>query len=687
MQESEAVTTTETLVVNIENVLKHSGKWEDFLESFGSQSSDFDRIHLLLNTKEVDELIVPKLIKEGKSVLKAESLRAIGNQHFKLAHYEKALECYSQAICLAPAPENDSSNSSVLALSFGNRSAAFFHLKQFTLCLQDIENALEVGFPTGSVYKLLDRKGKCCLFLKRKHEAIEAFEQAKLSLEESMGIQDKGKEDMRSLINQFIKKCQTLSDVSNTAEKVEMYVHTEIPSLPVYNSKIPCAADFVQLCYDERRGRGLYAARAIKVGEVLIVEKPYSSVVLSDHTLTHCHHCCLRCFVPLPCHHCSDVVFCSKACRKAAWELYHAVECSVVKTLHEADVRLGHLAYKMVAKAGFDYLLRERENLEHPNQQDLSLLGCDQNGVYDSENYATMYHLVNHSEKRSPKDLWPRAVNAVFLLKSLMQMSFFPPYTEDEGEAQKRTHDVCYIGGHILRHLQMLPCNAHEVSEMQVNIQEPSQSQTLEIGSAIYPVLSLINHSCDPSVVRHSYGDVCIVRSIRNISKGEELLDNYGALYPVMEYPVRQKHLKKQYFFDCQCEACIKNWPLYVDIPKDVINFYCERCHGCVPVPSLGQARQMESMACKECGHHQNIRGQILKVGGLEEGYQEALHKVIFGLDVSRDTLARLVQYLRVVDKHVHRPFSSHNDCQEAIKMCYAYKANAFPRLKISEQK
>ncbi|PVD33736.1 hypothetical protein C0Q70_04996 [Pomacea canaliculata] len=640
MQESEAVTTTETLVVNIENVLKHSGKWEDFLESFGSQSSDFDRIHLLLNTKEVDELIVPKLIKEGKSVLKAESLRAIGNQHFKLAHYEKALECYSQAICLAPAPENDSSNSSVLALSFGNRSAAFFHLKQFTLCLQDIENALEVGFPTGSVYKLLDRKGKCCLFLKRKHEAIEAFEQAKLSLEESMGIQDKGKEDMRSLINQFIKKCQTLSDVSNTAEKVEMYVHTEIPSLPVYNSKIPCAADFVQL--------------AMMRGEA---------------------------------EDCMQLGPSSKACRKAAWELYHAVECSVVKTLHEADVRLGHLAYKMVAKAGFDYLLRERENLEHPNQQDLSLLGCDQNGVYDSENYATMYHLVNHSEKRSPKDLWPRAVNAVFLLKSLMQMSFFPPYTEDEGEAQKRTHDACYIGGHILRHLQMLPCNAHEVSEMQVNIQEPSQSQTLEIGSAIYPVLSLINHSCDPSVVRHSYGDVCIVRSIRNISKGEELLDNYGALYPVMEYPVRQKHLKKQYFFDCQCEACIKNWPLYVDIPKDVINFYCERCHGCVPVPSLGQARQMESMACKECGHHQNIRGQILKVGGLEEGYQEALHKVIFGLDVSRDTLARLVQYLRVVDKHVHRPFSSHNDCQEAIKMCYAYKANAFPRLKISEQK
>ena len=56
------------------------------------------------------------------------------------------------------------------------------------------------------------------------------------------------------------------------------------------------------------------------------------------------------------------------------------------------------------------------------------------------------------------------------------------------------------------------------------------------------------------------------------------------------------------------------------------------------------------------------------------------LFKVIFSLETEGDVLPRLVQFLRVVDKYVHRPVSCHNDCQEAVKMCYAYKANAFPR-------
>nr|KAG5699183.1 hypothetical protein BaRGS_012704 [Batillaria attramentaria] len=338
----------------------------------------------------------------------------------------------------------------------------------------------------------------------------------------------------------------------------------------------------------------------------------------------------------------------------------------------------------MVAKAGYDYLMSQRDALEYPPQKDPGQFGLDEKGVYDSENYATMYHLVGHSDKHTVKCIFSRAVKAIFLLRCLEQTSFFPALDDRPDSAEKRRVDACYIGSHILRHLQMLPCNAHEVSELGINWEEPSASPTLEIGSAIYPVLSLINHSCDPSVVRHSYADVCVVRAIRSIPAGEEIYDNYGALHPVMDYAARQKHLKKQYFFDCACEACVKNWPLYIDIPRDSVNFYCENCRGRVPVPAIANANSLDTMACLDCGKKQNIRGHILKVGSLERSFQEALHKVIFSLDVEGDALQHLVHFLRVVDKYVHRPFSSHNDCQEAIKLCYAYKGNAYPRTKRS---
>ena len=79
-------------------------------------------------------------------------------------------------------------------------------------------------------------------------------------------------------------------------------------------------------------------------------------------------------------------------------------------------------------------------------------------------------------------------------------------------QAQTNDSDIndidTYIGGLLLRHIQQLVCNAHAITEVQVTpagegtlVEETSQ---VRVATAIYPTASLMNHSCDPTIIsRH----------------------------------------------------------------------------------------------------------------------------------------------------------------------------------------
>ena len=60
-----------------------------------------------------------------------------------------------------------------------------------------------------------------------------------------------------------------------------------------------------------------------------------------------------------------------------------------------------------------------------------------------------------------------------------------------------------WIGALLLKQLQLVQFNAHEVSDLQI-----AHSGTIEnaksvfLGAAIYPTVALFNHSCEPGIVR-----------------------------------------------------------------------------------------------------------------------------------------------------------------------------------------
>lgn len=84
-----------------------------------------------------------------------------------------------------------------------------------------------------------------------------------------------------------------------------------------------------------------------------------------------------------------------------------------------------------------------------------------------------------------------------------------------------------FAGTLLLKYIMAVASNAHEISEL-IEVDNGSEvgitTESLEVGAALYPLLSLTNHSCDPNVVRHSYGDAVVLRSIQAITKGEQVI-------------------------------------------------------------------------------------------------------------------------------------------------------------------
>lgn len=650
----------------IESHLKSSGSYSQFLEEFGNSKTDEERVRYLYKQPIVHEVIKPVQKYATKSANESVSLRNVGNSFFQKKEYKKALDCYSKSVLKAPISE-DGEPSLELALAFANRSAVLFHMKLYQSCLLDVQLALKHSYPEHLKYKLFEREGRCHFQLRHKEEAVKSFNKALSFLEKTI-LEEEKKAKITTDIQQQLMKCDNLKackKLEKTALDFNRF-HEAVPCVDGEINKVfPCASESVGCRESVDMGRGIFAEQDINVGEVLIVEKPFTSVVIKDHRMTHCAHCCNRVLSPLPCQQCSGVVYCSHQCRIESWDSYHYAECKYLDAIQDAQLGLGHLALRMVIKAGDRYLSQYKMSEPDPK-------GFNDTGVYDSNNYNTVYQLVNHSESRTTEDLLKRTISAVFLLKCLEKTAFFTENVDNEA-VDKQEHS--YIGGHILRHIQMLPCNAHEVSELALKPGFLPQSETIEVGSAIYPMLSLFNSSCDPAVVRHSYGDKCVVRAIKNITKGQEIFDNYGALYPITERSERISRLSPQYHFECSCVPCQEDWPLYFDIPNDIPSFKCTKCpKGSVSVPSDNKT---EMAKCSVCHTKQDITNKIVSFYRSGQSYRGALENVLRGEKLD-EALPVLEQHLQFMFKYLCQPWRDVNDCQESIKQCYAVKANCF---------
>ncbi|WRX30413.1 SET domain - like 10, partial [Theobroma cacao] len=112
------------------------------------------------------------------------------------------------------------------------------------------------------------------------------------------------------------------------------------------------------------------------------------------------------------------------------------------------------------------------------------------------------------------------------------------------------THEGC-LNGNILRithgtNFPLLSCNAHAIVDIEME----------QLGIGLYPVMSIINHSCLPNAVLVFEGKLAVLRAIAPVDEGDEVLISYIDLGRTTRF--RQDDLNGKYHFTCSCPRCCK---------------------------------------------------------------------------------------------------------------------------------
>ncbi|XP_053313081.1 SET and MYND domain-containing protein 4 [Spea bombifrons] len=521
-------------------------EWQDWVHQKWSQLDSYEKGKWCWSMRlQAEEDILDRLSRDlsvRKDPCAVLFYKQEGNKRFGKKQYTAAAVLYSKAISHANPGTED------MAVCYANRSAVLLHLSLYSACLEDIERAKEHGIPERIRNKIIHRQAEC----------LERLRQSSST------------------------KCDQPNRGLCTDDLVDKLEELHLNS----NSRLTNSSSSLTLQFSTSKGRHLVASQDIQQGETMIWEDAYVSVIIPDRdalnknskwdiTITncdlYCHHCLQRLVASLPCQHCSFAKYCSRKCLDNAWKNYHYAECSLGGVLLALGV-FCQTALRAVLVAGIRQVSKHIQDIKSAGcgTQDQTVKGTT-DGKYCS-NYEAVVHLLPHVEQHKEEVRLLCGFTAAALCKKLCVdklrespelLLYGKPVTTGVGAKNDSYPELRVLGPAILRHIFQLQCNAQAVTVLHEEYEALDSSpvertRRSRLATAMYPVLSLLNHSCDPNTNVSFRGRCAVVRASRPIRRGEEVTHCYGPHSSRLAVGERQKLLKAQYFFACQCEACIQ---------------------------------------------------------------------------------------------------------------------------------
>ncbi|TVU45471.1 hypothetical protein EJB05_04960, partial [Eragrostis curvula] len=252
------------------------------------------------------------------------------------------------------------------------------------------------------------------------------------------------------------------------------------------------------------KGRGMVAVQSFFPGEVIISQEPYVSTPNKISVGSACDHC----FAPShlrKCSVCRVAWYCGSACQKEEWKL-HQLECQAMAALTEDRKKMLTPTIRLMVRL---VLKRKLQNAK----------AIPSSGI---DNYSLVDALESHISKVDENQLvlYAQMANLVNLILPSLELDL----------------------KEIAHTFSKFACNAHTICDPELR----------PLGTGLYPVISIINHSCVPNAVLIFDGRTAYVRALQPISKLDEISISYIETAAVTK---KRHNDLKQYFFTCACRA------------------------------------------------------------------------------------------------------------------------------------
>ncbi|KRT79853.1 Anaphase-promoting complex subunit 3 protein [Oryctes borbonicus] len=622
------------------------------INNFKNLEDDKQRIKILYD--HARSVTLP-LSKTSKSYENAIKYKTNGNKYYEKKDLDRAVDSYNSA--MVACPHNTDKERELLAVSLANRSAVLLEKELITQCLDDINYLLNLGtYPKHLEHKVLLRKAKCCLILGQYNEGISTIKLAIASLEKA-NLTPENKKSKLTEINSLLDELKLKSNDANLelVPQLKSNLQTFTP-----NFKYPAVNDFVDFDEDQTQGRFATAKRDIEPGSIVAEEDPHCLAISITTCTRNCSNCTKSILNPIPCGSCVYTVFCSKNCMKES--KCHEIECKITHSLYESGASINCImALRIITQKPFGDFWNKKDSLGKPISSDR---------IYHGSDYERLYNLCTHSSMRPKGEFVHYSFMAIYLLRLLKLTNYFPYDTKDD----QLTEEECFIGGLILRHLQILQFNAHELSELR-NMKVVNENElnyyTCHLGGAVYPTLALFNHSCEPGVIRYNKGKKMVLRAIKLIRAGEVIYDNYGPVYSVEDTNSRINSLIERYWFQCQCVACRNNWPLFNNMSDHELRLICKKCKA---TNSMSKYADVPMYNCWRCNTSNGIMPVLMKLMNLDRMTQDAEKSFITGN--FEKSIVLYCEILKLYYKYLAPPFPDLVKVQQRMRTCMLHDGN-----------
>ncbi|XP_034555100.1 N-lysine methyltransferase SMYD2-B isoform X2 [Notolabrus celidotus] len=203
------------------------------------------------------------------------------------------------------------------------------------------------------------------------------------------------------------------------------------------------------------------------------------------------------------CGKCKKTFYCNAKCQKADWAM-HKLECSAITAFGEnwCPTEMARLVARILAKKKTQ---KER---------------CASEKILSIEEMQSHEEDVDN-EKREMTELDVAGLHR-----------YFSKHLELLGHKE------------LLTLFSQVACNGFTIEDDELS----------HIGTAVYPDVALINHSCLPSVIVTYKGTSAEIRAVKDMKPGDEVLISYiDLLYPTDD---RNNRLRESYYFSCDCKEC-----------------------------------------------------------------------------------------------------------------------------------